>query len=75
MQIRTTRENFTDDIPSRSDDEEEEEEVGPPTTNNVVEGPVGSAPTGGAGALPSCSPPVLRRSDRQRKQTQFFQSG
>ena len=75
VQIRTTRENFTDDIPSRSDDEEEEEEVGPPTTNNVVEGPVGSAPTGGAGALPSCSPPVLRRSDRQRKQTQFFQSG
>ena len=75
VHLRTTREAFSEGIRAFSDGEEEEEEAEYPATNDVADEPVDLARNGDVGALPSCSPPVLRRSDRQRKQTQFFQSG
>ena len=77
VHLRTTSETFTEGVSPTMDDGEEEEELVSSTTNSVA----GSAPVPSAVAemVPPPTAPAptssLRRSDRLRKQTVFFQSG
>ena len=74
VHLRTTPETFGEGVPPIFDDQEEEEEV---VSEGVSGGILASAPDVADETLsaPSTATPALRRSNRQRKQTEFFQSG
>lgn len=74
VHLRTTPETFGEGVPLIFDDQEEEEEV---VSEGVSGGILASAPDVVDETLPapSTATPALRRSNRQRKQTEFFQSG
>ena len=73
VHLRTTRESFPEGPYQESDGEEEEEEVMSTTSNNA-----GDNSPGMGTVVDTVPPPAtsnLRRSNRIKKQTEFFQSG